>query len=35
MNQIYGMESPIDATQLQTVWESHVSMFKFTITVLQ
>jgi len=29
MSQIYGMESPIDTTQLHTVWGSHVSMFKW------
>jgi len=33
MSQIYGMESPIDTTRLQTVWESHVSTIKFDQTV--
>jgi len=33
MSQIYGMESPIDTTRLQKVWDSHVSRIKFDQTV--
>ena len=36
MGQIYGMESPIDTTQAQIMWGSHVSMIKWgSLTLTQ
>jgi len=29
MSQIYGMESPLDTAQSQTVWGSHMSTIKW------